>query len=243
MALYRSLETDVTAFFIAQGTLFETVVNSLGARVHTVEQRESPLPLVGDASVEARLARLEDLWSALTQEVHGLRTQCQAATGAMTALNHQVDAQTANLAAHATRLDAQSVALETQEAALVAQAAAQAAFHDRCPQQILASAVQKVTLGLSTEEFTALSQELRRLEDALEHATEPTDEIRASLSQVHADLASVAPDPTATYDGLAHGPMVERLRTSLANLGANLDTLAAVSEHNAWTQGMTFEVV
>ncbi|KDO34685.1 hypothetical protein SPRG_00749 [Saprolegnia parasitica CBS 223.65] len=224
MALYRSLETDVTAFFIAQGTIFETVVNSLGARVHTLEER--PAAVVGEASLEARVARLEDLWTLLTQEVHGLRAQCQASTGTITALSHQIDAQSTSLASHAARLDAQSLALETQEAALEAQAIAQATFIDKCPQQILADAMQKITLGLSSEELASLSQQLCCLENALEHATEPTDEIRASLTQVHADLASIPTDPTATPDELALVPMVERLRKSLAHLGTSLDALA-----------------
>ncbi|KDO17044.1 hypothetical protein SPRG_17530 [Saprolegnia parasitica CBS 223.65] len=94
--------------------------------------------------------------------------------------------------------------------------------------------MQKITLGLSTEELASLSQQLCCLENALEHATEPTDEIRASLTQVHADLASIPTDPTATPDELVLVPMVERLRKSLAHLGTNLDALAT----NDATPGM-----
>ncbi|KAF0698159.1 Aste57867_11200 [Aphanomyces stellatus] len=37
MALYKSLENDVTSFFLAQGSLFETLLNSLCCRVAAIE--------------------------------------------------------------------------------------------------------------------------------------------------------------------------------------------------------------
>ncbi|OQR80961.1 hypothetical protein THRCLA_11903 [Thraustotheca clavata] len=75
MALYRTLESDVTAFFISQGTIIETLLNSLCTRVTQLEQ----VHIVQSTSVakDADFTALEMRVTSLEEVVHTLAKDLQ----------------------------------------------------------------------------------------------------------------------------------------------------------------------
>ncbi|OQR83003.1 hypothetical protein ACHHYP_15213 [Achlya hypogyna] len=209
MALYRSLEADVTAFFIAQGTIFETVVNSLCVRVHQLEQaREASAVESATASLETRVARLEHLVLTLSQDLHGLQDDARGTSSSL------------------SRLTGVAGVVETALATLTEQVATHSAFLETYPMQITADSVQKVTLGWTAAEVDVLSKELQRLHEALARGDSPsTADLCTSLDEVRDDLALIA----ETYGILDKAHVVDRLRRSLAALGASM-SVARLSE-------------
>ncbi|CAK4349350.1 unnamed protein product [Aphanomyces euteiches] len=102
MALYKSLETDVTSFFISQGSLFESIVNSLSTRLTAVESHQQTLlkanqSLISsdsnkllDQAIRHCTAAKQDLHAKINQKLDGIDAELSRINHALESLFQSV---------------------------------------------------------------------------------------------------------------------------------------------------------
>ncbi|KAH9105628.1 hypothetical protein LEN26_012867 [Aphanomyces euteiches] len=174
MALYKSLETDVTSFFISQGSLFESIVNSLSTRLTAVESHQQTLlkanqSLISsdsnkllDQAIRHCTAAKQDLHAKINQKLDGIDAELSRINHALESLFQSVGRAQHTCAVNQRQQEAATSALAAQceqmQHAITSVQSSVADFDDLGNQW-----KNQIACGFSETELVGLANELSTL--------------------------------------------------------------------------------